>query len=402
MGRAAVQYSDLNVGVENVSPINRAVAYTDFNIGLEEFDERDGVAYSSFNVGLEVRPHVAVEYSDVNIYPAPGRYKRGAYVDFNVDPTATPVPHIWFVRPQQGKEGLIFNIIGQGFGTTKPEFDGKVMLGDLECTVTQWTTVPPGEGTAFRIAGYWPTPTSTLVTPTGAYWATARALYNPGHAGGESPDPSNVVTFAAGDTIEFEQTWIDTTALYGEQAIIPWFQKVNNAMTSVISWNSGVRMTDLVDQYGTTFNEALYFPGMTRFRKFDVPAGLVGVKAANWGGALVGTGTTGRPDRVTEFQKFVIRDAAGVAKFWVTCDDGAPESHRWGSASGVSGWPIGWSNIGVVGDDNDPWNFVGLVTPSNSEAYIDWDSTSVAHEHIIAIVPDGAESGMVKVVLEDV
>lgn len=165
-------YMDYNVGVQNIDPIPKTYLYLDFNVGLVFNQQEDGYAYLDFNVGLEPKPKLAAEYVNLNIVPRFGKYRRAAYLDFNVDDTAPQVPHIWWIRPTSGKEGLAFNIYGQGFGVSQGEYDATVKLGDLVCPVTHWEYVPAGSGTPYinQITGQTNVPHEWIVAlvPDGA------------------------------------------------------------------------------------------------------------------------------------------------------------------------------------------------------------------------------------------
>jgi hypothetical protein len=64
------------------------------------------------------------------------------YADFNVRADIVPVPHIWWIRPEQGRWGYGFNIYGHGFGSFQNEYNGTVKLGDFTCQVVEWQEIP--------------------------------------------------------------------------------------------------------------------------------------------------------------------------------------------------------------------------------------------------------------------
>lgn len=395
MGLAAVEYTELNIGVENVTPVKRVVQSTDFNIGLEPVDVRDDWEYTEFNVGLQPAPHIGGEYADFNIYTSPGQYHRGVYLDFNIDPNEPPKPHIWYVRPQWGREGLMFNVIGMGFGTTQDEFGGVVRLGPLASPVMQWELQEALTSKALRIGGY----------------ASSDADFGPGLDYFPFFTPrrvaqgnlTNTVVLAAGDVIEFDYINRTPTAPIDGDEIhpIPFFAKLNAGATTSASWSTAPTLTTLVDTEGRGWTDLIDTPvGEVVHREFIVPGALSGQRTGQWGVALFGESTLGRPPRIAEFARFVIRDSTGVVKMWVTLDDDTSPAFGWGTGTS---WPpapsSGGTGYAVEGPVN--WVVTSFVNSPTLPPFIDYGATNVEHEWIIVLVPEGAESGMVKVVLED-
>lgn len=133
-------YLEMNVGLGTLATTG-AVAYVDMNIGAALVSHMDGVVYSDLNVGIMPKWRQTAAYSDLNIYPPTGQFKASVYSDVNVD-TSQPVPHLWWIRPEQGREGYVFHLFGHGFGAFENAYDGTVYLGGLACQVTRWLMVP--------------------------------------------------------------------------------------------------------------------------------------------------------------------------------------------------------------------------------------------------------------------
>jgi hypothetical protein len=134
-------YVDMNVGVIN-ERTPRATAYVEMNVGIDYPDEPLQIAYTEMNVGVPKQWRELSAYFDMNVFPKIERTRRQAfYADMNVV-DGRPTPQIWWIRPQQGREGYVFNIYGQGFGDFQGEFDGIVKLGNYVCQVSRWETVP--------------------------------------------------------------------------------------------------------------------------------------------------------------------------------------------------------------------------------------------------------------------
>ena len=381
------QYTDLNIGVENVTPIKRVVQYVDFNIGLEPVEILDAVGYADFNVGLEPQPREGAEYSDFNMHTNPGQYRRGVYLDFNIDPETSPVPHIWYIRPQYGKEGLIFNVYGQGLGITQDEFDGKVMLNELECAVTQWMVVPAQATRVLRVGGYLP---GTGTIPRGFRMTPDAA---------NTGENERTVVLETGDIIEFDYTVRTGLApLEGEIRFVPFFMKRNSAGTSVAAWTEGQLDALPDDQNGIGwFDPMPHVVGLVQHRRFIVPSSLNNQRTADWGIGVMGSYSIGRPNRVADFGGYVIRAADGTVKKWVTRDDGSDARLGFNDAVGS------YLSDLTREEASQFWTTVGFINgPTNQPFYIDDGATNVEHEWIIVVVPEGAESGMVRVVLEDV
>lgn len=178
-------YIDANIGVENVAnpPV---VAYLEMNIGVADIDNPVLTQYAPLNVGVELVPKIEAAYLDLNIYPPTGAYSPAAYLDINTLEGLTPQPHIWWIRPEQGREGFVFNIYGHGFGAFPGEFDGLVKLGDFTCQIASWQIMeagsPPYE--IIRGAGLEPdtiTPEHgwiVAIVPDGAISAEVRVVLN--------------------------------------------------------------------------------------------------------------------------------------------------------------------------------------------------------------------------------
>lgn len=398
MALPGFQYTDLNIGVETVDPIKRVVQYVDFNIGLEAADQRDAVGYADFNIGLEKAPRVGAEYSDFNIHLATSQYKHGVYLDFNIDPNETPVPHIWYVRPQYGKEGLLFNIYGQGFGVTQGEFDGKVVLNGIECTATQWQLIPAYSTKALRVGAgmrsnniFVPLVGSGTSYIPGSYHASLTTRV------ANTSDPSSYIVLAAGDVVEFDLVnRTNQTPLAEDLYFYPVFQKFQ-ANGSIISWTQAALNNLPSDQEGRGwFSRLPHLYGQVQHRRFVIPGNLNGVRTGNWGVGVAGKTFEGRPVWITDFTKFVIRSSDGTVKRWVTADDGSPVRLGFTSSMNTPHELDGLSSYSAF----TQVDFVN--TPIGTRPFfIDDGATNVEHEWIVAVVPESAESGMVRVVLED-
>lgn len=136
------EYIDINIGVETPTHLDSTVSYLEMNIGIEPTEMLDTIQYAEMNVGVSENLKLAAEYSTLNVFPPTGEYLAAHYSALNVVTDETPVPHIWWIRPEQGKEGYVFNIYGHGFGQFQNEFDGIVKLGNLTCAITRWEVMP--------------------------------------------------------------------------------------------------------------------------------------------------------------------------------------------------------------------------------------------------------------------
>lgn len=135
---SVAQYIDMNVGVLAVG--RGTVAYVDMNIGAAD-THYEAAQYTDLNVGILPRWVLDARYVDMNIYPPTGEFRTLRYTDFEIT-TDIPVPHIWWVRPEQGREGYVFHIYGHGFGDFQGQHGGSVFLGVLRCPVVRWVRVP--------------------------------------------------------------------------------------------------------------------------------------------------------------------------------------------------------------------------------------------------------------------
>lgn len=353
-------YIDANIGVENVDPVLRTLAYADLNVGLAAFDQRDVVAYAEFNVGLEEKPRIGAEYLDLNIVPTLGAFEPATFMDMNVVTNETPTPHIWYVQPQIGPEGLMFKIVGQGFGAFQGEYDGRVVLGDLDCPIVSWTNVPEGASQVTRISK-----TNVDDSSVGPYTMKPAPSYS-------SP---NAVTFAPGDYLELEYRRLSpVTYLASEFYWHPYFQ-LRSPGNSLFNTN----WTNWFDQYGVNILDRVDIPvGEVQKRIFHIPTVFetTDFRAVGLGWMYTGTGSDGRPAHVVEIRNYVYKRADGTPVLWVFGEDGSPititNAYSLIITQGVSG---------------------------SFDAFIDQGATNKAHQEILALVPDGADSGMVQVIL---
>lgn len=139
---SASEYVDMNIGVVLPIVLDSTVAYLDINVGVEPESPLDElVRYLNINVGVMPQWRVGAEYSEMNVYQPTGPLLSAHYSDINAVSGETPAPHIWWVRPEQGREGYVFNIYGHGFGEFQNQYDGIVKLGNLTCQIVRWEVV---------------------------------------------------------------------------------------------------------------------------------------------------------------------------------------------------------------------------------------------------------------------
>lgn len=136
----AFAYIDANVGVGQAQAAS-AVQYVHMNVGIENLSGLDAFRYAEMNIGIPTVPLNASRYTDFNIHPRVGNYIATKYSDLLVT-TGKPIPHIWWVRPVQGREGYAFHIFGHGFGSIQGQYSGKVRLGALDCEILRWEAFP--------------------------------------------------------------------------------------------------------------------------------------------------------------------------------------------------------------------------------------------------------------------
>lgn len=137
---SVAQYIDANIGVQQAAQQN-AIAYLDMNVGVAAPAPRPAVDYLTMNVGVAPVWLVTALYADMNVYPPTIALTTARYTDMNVLAGARPTPHIWWIRPEQGREGYVFHLYGHGFGGFQNEWDGKVLLGALICPVVRWERI---------------------------------------------------------------------------------------------------------------------------------------------------------------------------------------------------------------------------------------------------------------------
>ena len=353
---SVAEYVEINIGIENVPTLN-ALAYLEMNIGVSDASVFSLVKYLQLNVGVMSGSKLAAEYTNLNVYPPTGRYKAAAYTDLFTVSNETPIPHIWWIRPEQGREGYVFNIYGHGFGSAVTAFNGRVKLGNLVCAIARWEVVPPKlVASTVRVTGT-PRAASSVDLPY--------VLLNSGS-----------LVLSAGDIIEYDVLWEVPTG--SRLDIFPTFMVDG----TVVGTGAALLADTTAKQWASDIPEAY---GAWLHRRFVIPPGhfLVGKTASNFGIAWYGFDATS-PVRTASVRSFVIRDSEEVAKRWITGDDNnsaPPLTYVANTASLVS------SEF-----DQDGYEI------HHGQA-LDPDRITTEHGWIVAVVPPGAVSSAVNVVL---
>jgi hypothetical protein len=129
-------YAFANVGVDDPydeAPDARLYAFANVGVAYDPTDVSGGADgfTGDFQVSL---------YAFANVTIA-GSGNLAALYAFSDIVTTTPTPHIWYVKPNYGKEGWQFDVVGYGFGDTQPEYNGLVKLGVVTCPLDVWSAV---------------------------------------------------------------------------------------------------------------------------------------------------------------------------------------------------------------------------------------------------------------------
>lgn len=360
---STVEYLEVNIGVEPLQALN-AHAYFDLNIGVGNEQELAAfLAYFDLNIGAEVRSKLAAEYTHVNIYTPTGTYRASAYTDLNALTDLTPTPHIWWIRPEQGREGYVFNIYGHGFGDFQNQHNGTVMLGNIACAIARWERVPAELlSSTVRVTGTPRATTSTTALPTVIVNDVATRLV------------------AAGDIIEYDMLWEVPSATRLD--IFPTFT------VSGVSEKMGYGANLLNDTTGDPWiSDQPEAYGQWHHRRFVVPLGssLIGKTLSNFGIAWYGFDGA-QPVRTASIRSFVIRSADETPVIWVTGDDEQNNPALTYIANTGTLTASEFDREGHIiehGQALDP----DIITPE--------------HGWIVAIVPSGAMSASVRVTLEE-
>lgn len=358
---SVVSYLELNVGV--VRPATSgAVAYSNMNIGTVKFDNlKNSAIYTDLNVGILPKLESACTYSDMNISPVLRALSISTYTDMNID-TSQPDPVIWWIRPEEGKEGYVFNIYGHGFGGFQGEYDGKVRLGNLMCEISRWERVPAALRTGTVIVSGKPRAVASTTALPYVLLSTEQR------------------TVQVGDIIEFDLKW--DYPLGSRLDVFPYFTVSGSA--SPIGYGSA----QLSDTAGKPWiSELPGAQGAWQHRRFVVPAGsyLIGRNITNFGIGWYGAASD-TPTRTARVRSFVIRQADETPLIWVTGDDAASSPALTYIA-----------NTGVL--DFAEFDQAGHVIQRGQA--LDPDEITPEHGWIVAVVPPGAVSSMVRVSLEE-
>jgi hypothetical protein len=266
-----------------------------------------------------------------------------------------PEPHIWWIRPEQGKEGYLFNIFGHGFGQVQGLYDGLVYLGGLLCPVVRWVLVPAVN----RVS-------------------TVRAQGTQGTATGVGSLPrvsihTGTVTLEVGDYIEYDLYQEVATNSALPTAFMPSFSYLGLG-SALVNDTNGV-------PWATAPAAAL---NAWHHRRFNLPSAWAGRTLSDWSLGWYGTGGTAQ--MAAQVRSWVIRSASGAVKLWLTGDDRANTPTLAYTAYASSALTAASyqreDDMIVHGQGLDP------------------DVITVEHGWITVIVPQGAVSAMVKVVLE--
>jgi len=360
---STTEYIDINIGVEQAATLDLLAAYLEMNVGVETVSPLPVARYLNLNVGIESNLKLAAEYMNMNVFPPTGDYQAAVYTDLNAVTDETPVPHIWWIRPEQGKEGYVFNIYGHGFGAFQNEYDGEVHLGNLVCAIARWETVPAAVvASTVKVSGR---PRATSSTTDMPY-----VLLN-------SSD-SHVVQ--EGDIFEYDVMWEVPSSTRLD--IFPSFSV--GATTTDMGMSPWLLNDTTGDAWVSDQPEAY---GAWHHRRFVVPAGspLIGQSISQFRIQWYGFDAA-QPIRTGSIRSFVIRSADETPILWVTGDDN--------ESAPVLTYV---ANTGTL--DYTEYSQEGYVIEHGQA--LDPDIITPEHGWIVAIVPTGAVSSMVKVVLED-
>jgi hypothetical protein len=126
----ATDFILLNVGIEQTVK-DPGTDYVLENVGAEKTNKDVGTDTILENVGIEQTVKgVATDY----------------ILEGDVD-TNVPTPHIWELRPDSGRAGDGFAIIGFGFGATQGTYTGTIFwldgVTEVPLGVVSWTIVAP-------------------------------------------------------------------------------------------------------------------------------------------------------------------------------------------------------------------------------------------------------------------
>lgn len=355
------EYLDMNVGAPRPVAIG-TVAYMEMNVGVALPIPQNATGFTDLNIGHIPGWRATSIYSDLNVRPPLVAQSGASYTDMFVDATLKPVPHLWWIRPEQGREGYVFHLYGHGFGSFQNAYLGRVVLGALVCAVVRWLTIPALPRTVtIDVAGTRRSTVSDTLLPN--------VLIDPGS-----------VVIAAGDTIEYDVKW--DAALGAQQNIFLNF--LINGYGNVAMGFSNLLLNDAQGRAWIADLPEAY--GSWHHRKFVVPvnhplvARAISAFNVSWYGF-----DTSPVVRAASMRSIVVRDAAGAVKRWVTGDFAtvaAPLTYTPNTGVLMSATSTRDSDIIIHGQGLDP----DVITPE--------------HGWVTVVVPSGAVSAMVKVVLE--
>ena len=358
---SATAYLDLNIGAPRPTTMG-AVIYSDMNIGLDFADHMDlSAAYSDLNVGILPELVASVVYSDLNIHPVLRAMRTAVYSDLNID-TSQPDPTIWWIRPEEGKEGYVFNIYGHGFGDFQGQYGGKVRLGNLVCAISRWEKVPAELRTGTVVVSGKPRAVSSTTALPYVLLSTEQR------------------TVQAGDIIEYDMQW--DYPVGSRLDVFPYFTV--SGSSSPIGYGSALLNDTTGDPWISDQPEAM---GAWHHRRFVVPTGsfLVGRTITNFGIGWYGFASD-TPTRTARVRSFVVRRADETPTLWITGDDQTSSP----ALTYVA-------NTGVL--DYTEFDQEGHVIHHGQA--LDPDVITPEHGWIVAVVPPGAVSSMVQVSLEE-
>lgn len=121
-------------------------AYLYANVGVSISNTKEGHGYQYENVGVSIanaREGHGYQYVNAGVNTPNAREGYGWQYLGDVD-TSSPTPHVWYLRPDYGREGWEFKVVGNGFGDTQPTYSGEVLLSALLCGVIDWRKVAAG------------------------------------------------------------------------------------------------------------------------------------------------------------------------------------------------------------------------------------------------------------------
>jgi len=126
-----------------VSPDAPAFGYLYINVGVDISHDQSTAETLTLNTGVDIEhDQAAAETVTANVGVDAEHDQAATGYIYTFQTGDVPTPHIWYLRPNFGREGWEYKVVGHGFGATQGTYAAaQVLLNTLGCSIISWATI---------------------------------------------------------------------------------------------------------------------------------------------------------------------------------------------------------------------------------------------------------------------